>query len=108
SVTLDERFQDITMNFEERIRNIDSTHFNMIRGTSFDNTDLVSKHASVEIITNETDNFARFGVGTTDVPYVMTNENFHVEKGQKYHLMFTYRTNDVPEIDYAHLRPPSG
>src|SRR5699024_319988 len=37
SVTLDERFQDITMNFEERIRNIDSTHFNMIRGTSFDN-----------------------------------------------------------------------
>src|SRR5699024_7085086 len=39
SLTLDERFQNITENFEERIRNIDSTHYNMIRGTSFDNLD---------------------------------------------------------------------
>lgn len=107
SVTLDERFQDITMSFEERIRNIDSTHYNMIRGTSFDNPDLISKHSSVEIITNETDNFARLGLGTTSLPYVGLTEYFNVEAGQTYHLIFMYRTNDVPEIDYARLRPPS-
>ena len=108
SVTLDERFQNITEDFEERIRNIDSTHYNMIRGTSFTNPDLYSKHASVEIITNETDNFARLGLGTTSVPYVRLTEYFNVEAGQTYHLIFMYRTNDVPEIDYARLRPPSG
>ena len=108
SVTLDERFQNITENFEERIRNIDSTHYNMIRGTSFDNPDLYSKHATVEIITNEIDNFARLGLGTTSVPYVMNTEYFNVEAGQTYHLIFMYRTNDVPEIDFIRLRPPSG
>lgn len=108
SLTLDERFQNITENFEERIRNIDSTHFNMIRGTSFDNPDLISKRASVEIITNETDNFARLGLGTTSLPYVMPNEYFNVEAGETYNLIFTYRTADVPEIDFIRLRPPSG
>src|SRR5699024_8599596 len=106
SITLDERFQDITMNFEERIRNIDSTHYNMIRGTSFDNPDLYSKHNSVEIITNEVDNFARLGLGTTSLPYVRTTEYFNVKSGQTYHLIFMYRTSDVPEIDFIRLRPP--
>lgn len=108
SITLDERFQNITLDFEERIRNIDSTHYNMIRGTSFDNPDLMDNHGSVQIITDETDNFARLGAGTTTVPYILPKEYFHVEQGVTYHLVFTYRTSDVPEIDYAHLRPPSG
>ena len=108
SVTLDERFQNITENFEERIRNIDSTHYNIIRGTSFDNPDLISKHSSVEIITNETDNFARLGLGTTNIPYVMPTEYFNVKAGQTYHLIFMYRTDDVPEIDFIRLRPPNG
>src|SRR5699024_6335800 len=75
-ITLDERFQDITQEFEERIRNIDSTHYNMIRGTSFDNPDLFSKHAQVELITNEVDNFVRMGTGTTNIPYVMNSQYF--------------------------------
>lgn len=108
SITLDERFQNITLDFEERIRNIDSTHYNMIRGTSFDNPDLMDNHGSVQIITDETDNFARLGAGTTTVPYILPKEYFHVEQGVTYHLVFTYRTSDVPEIDYAHLRPQSG
>ena len=108
SITLDERFQNIRLDFEERIRNIDSTHYNMIRGTSFDNPDLMDNHGSVQIITDETDNFARLGAGTTTVPYILPKEYFHVEQGVTYHLVFTYRTSDVPEIDYARLRPPSG
>src|SRR5699024_4495141 len=81
SVTLDERFQDITMNFEERIKNIDSTHYNIVRGTSFDNPDLMLNHGQTEIITNETDNFARLGLGTTALPYLMLREYFNVEAG---------------------------
>lgn len=106
SITLDERFQQITLNFENQLRDIDSTHFNIIRGTSFDEPELIAKHSSVEIITNETDNFVRMGLGTTAVPYVMPTEYFNVEAGQKYNLMFSYRTEDVPEIDYIRLRPP--
>ena len=108
SVTLDERFQDITMNFEERIRNIDSTHYNIVRGTSFDNPDLMLNHGQTEIITNETDNFARLGLGTTALPYLMLREYFNVEAGETYKLIFTYRTADVPEIDFIRLRPPGG
>src|SRR5699024_8224729 len=108
SLTLDERLHDITTHFENRIQNIDSTHYNMIRGTSFDNPDLMDNHGSVQIITDETDNFARLGLGTTTVPYILNKEYFHVEQGKTYHLVFSYRTSDVPEIDYAHLRPPSG
>ena len=108
SVTLDERFQNITENFEERIRNIDSTHYNMIRGTSFDNPDLISKHSTVEIITNEVDNFARLGLGTTSLPYVMNTEYFHMEGNKEYHLVFMYRTEDVPEIDFIEFRTAPG
>src|SRR5699024_6165910 len=108
SVTLDERFQNITENFEERIRNIDSTHYNMIRGTSFDNLDLMLNHGQTEIITDETDNFARLGLGTTALPYLMLREYFNIEAGETYNLIFTYRTADVPEIDFIRLRPPSG
>ena len=108
SLTLDERFQNITENFEERIRNIDSTHYNIIRGTSFDNPDLISKHSSVEIITNEVDNFARLGLGTTSLPYVMNREYFHMEGNKEYHLVFMYRTEDVPEIDFIELRTAPG
>src|SRR5699024_1779754 len=108
SITLDERFQNIALDFEERIRNIDSTHYNMIRGTSFDNPELFQNQFSVEVITNEVDNFARLGLGTTNIPFIMNAEHFDVEAGQKYNLIFTYRTNDVPEIDYIRLRPPGG
>src|SRR5699024_4241763 len=108
SLTLDERFQNITENFEERIRNIDSTHYNMIRGTSFDNLDLMLNHGQTEIITDETDNFARLGLGTTALPYLMLREYFNIEAGETYNLIFTYRTADVPEIDFIRLRPPSG
>src|SRR5699024_4637387 len=108
SITLDERFQDITMDFEERIKNIDSTHYNIVRGTSFDNPDLMLNHGQTEIITNETDNFARLGLGTTALPYLMLREYFNVEAGETYKLIFTYRTADVPEIDFIRLRPPGG
>ena len=108
SVTLDERFQNITEDFEERIRNIDSTHYNMIRGTSLDNEALFSKHASVEIITNETDNFARLGLGTTNIPYIMPIEYFNIEAGQTYNLVFMYRTTEVPEVDFVEFRTASG
>lgn len=107
SITLDERFQDIKTNFEERIRNIDSTHYNIVRGTSFDDPNLMSNHGQTEILTNETDNFARLGLGTTSLPYLMLREYFNIEAGETYNLIFTYRTADVPEIDFIRLRPPN-
>lgn len=107
SVTLDERFQNITEDFEERIRNIDSTHYNIIRGTSFDNPDLFAVHSQVQVITNEVDNFVRMGTGTTNLPYVMNMEYFNVVKGKTYYLVFMYRTTEVPEIDFIEIRPPS-
>ena len=107
ALTLDERFQNITENFEERIRNIDSTHYNIIRGTSFDNPDLFVVHSQVQVITNEVDNFVRMGTGTTNLPYVMNMEYFNVVKGKTYYLVFMYRTTEVPEIDFIEIRPPS-
>lgn len=107
ALTLDERFQNITENFEERIRNIDSTHYNIIRGTSFDNPDLFIVHSQVQVITNEVDNFVRMGTGTTNLPYVMNMEYFNVVKGKTYYLVFMYRTTEVPEIDFIEIRPPS-
>src|SRR5699024_163046 len=107
ALTLDERFQNITENFEERIRNIDSTHYNIIRGTSFDNPDLFAVHNSVEIVTNEVDNFVRLGLGATSLPYVRNTEYFNVNKDETYYLVFMYRTTEVPEIDFIEIRPRS-
>src|SRR5699024_7920586 len=108
ALTLDERFQNITQNFEERIRNIDSTHYNIMRGTSLDDSDRYILQSTVKLITDEVDNFARLGLGTSNTPYLMTADYFHMAGGQEYTLVFMYRTTDVPEIDLVEFRGAPG
>src|SRR5699024_10279273 len=108
SVTLDERFQNITENFEERIRNIDSTHYNIMRGTSLDDSNRYILQSTVKLITDEVDNFARLGLGTSNTPYLMTADYFHMAGVQEYTLVFMYRTTDVPEIDLVEFRGAPG
>src|SRR5699024_6843775 len=108
ALTLDERFQNITQNFEQRIRNIDSTHYNIMRGTSLDDSNRYILQSTVKLITDEVDNFARLGLGTSNTPYLMTADYFHMAGGQEYTLVFMYRTTDVPEIDLVEFRGAQG
>lgn len=104
SITLDERFHNISLDFEERIKNIDSTHYNMLRGSSLDNPDLYTLQNTVQLVTSELDNFARLGLGSSNIPFISLTERFQIVAGEQYHLVFSYRTEVVPEADYLELR----
>src|SRR5699024_8534318 len=63
---------------------------------------------TVKLITDEVDNFARLGLGTSNTPYLMTADYFHMAGGQEYTLVFIYRITDVPEIDLVEFRGAKG
>src|SRR5690625_2240695 len=59
SLTLDDRLQNINRNFEERIRNIDSNTYNMLRGTQFDESGIWNAQATVVMMDDEDINYYR-------------------------------------------------
>src|SRR5699024_5437887 len=72
-VTLDERLLNINQNFEERIKNIDSSVYNMLRDTRF-NEDFWRTYSSSTIRTDETINYARIDLSINNQPNIRTSE----------------------------------
>src|SRR5699024_9246050 len=66
SVTLDERFQDITTNFEERIRRVDSNTFNMLRGTQLNEPDVYRLITGATLDSSERINFINVMTSRSD------------------------------------------
>src|SRR5699024_10011942 len=107
SITLDERFQSITQTFEERINNIDSSIYNVLRDTRFQEGFWRTFSGSA-INTDEDINYARFNLTTNNQPNIRTSESISFEKDRLYRIVIEYRTDAVPELDYMYLFPSSG
>src|SRR5699024_3025241 len=60
NITLDERLQEMNLDFEDRIRNININTANMLQGSRFDEPDrLVLNHGGAELLTSGTINRIR-------------------------------------------------
>ena len=107
SLTLDERLLNINQNFEERIKNIDSSVYNMLRDTRFDEN-FWRTFSGSSIQTDETINYARFNLTANNQPNIRTSETLRFDEGTQYRIVIEYRTDAVPELDYMYLFPSSG
>src|SRR5699024_8813923 len=94
SITLDERFQSITQTFEERINNIDSSTYNVLRDTRFQEGFWRTFSGSA-INTDEDIYYARFNLTTNNQPNIRTSESISFEKDRLYRIVIEYRTDAV-------------
>ena len=109
SVTLDERFQNITTNFESRIRNINVNTYNMLQGTRFDEPDKLNLTiGGVSLQTDGGINSIRVRDDTGYVSRFAFTEPVKLEPNTNYYLTIEYRTFSVPEIDYLAIQTPTG
>lgn len=109
SVTLDERFQNITTNFENRIRNINVNTYNMLQGTRFDEPDKLNLNIGGATLQTYGDiNTIRIRDDTGYVSRFAFTEPVKLEANTNYYLTIEYRTFTVPEIDYLAIQTSSG
>src|SRR5699024_2463543 len=78
-ITLEARLQDINRNFEERIRNVGSNTYNMLRGTRFDESGMWDNQSTVVLMDDEHINYYRLGLGSSDSPYIRYMQESTVE-----------------------------
>src|SRR5699024_11129130 len=99
SITLDDRLQNINRNFEERIRNIDSNTYNMLRESRFDNTDFVGWSGG-SIFRDESIPYFKNNNLTVTALWVSLLEMVTLESGKEYILTVAYRSELVHEANY--------
>lgn len=99
SITLDQRFLDISQNFEERLRKVDSNTFNMIRGTRFDEPDMFHLYSSAELQEEGNIKFVTLYSERFNEPRVHFTEGVTLEKGKKYIVAVDYRSYGAKELD---------
>src|SRR5699024_192171 len=105
SVTLDERFQDITTNFEERIRRVDSNTFNMLRCSQLNEPDVYRLLTGATLDSSERINFVNVTTSQSNwtAPRVRFEQEVRIEAGKKYIFAVEYRTDSVPELDWFRI-----
>ena len=99
SITLDQRFLDISQNFEERLRKVDSNTFNMIRGTRFDEPDMFHLYSGAELQEEGDVKFVTLYSERFNEPRVQFTEGVTLEKGKKYIVAVDYRSYGAKELD---------
>ncbi|WP_026859346.1 phage tail spike protein [Jeotgalicoccus psychrophilus] len=99
SITLDQRFLDISQNFEERLRKVDSNTFNMIRGTRFDEPDMFHLYSGAELQEEGNIKFVTLYSERFNEPRVHFTEGVTLEKGKKYIVAVDYRSYGAKELD---------
>lgn len=99
SITLDQRFLDISQNFEDRLRKVDSNTFNMIRGTRFDEPDMFHLYSGAELQEEGDVKFVTLYSERFNEPRVHFTESVTLEKGKKYIVAVDYRSYGAKELD---------
>src|SRR5699024_5478734 len=99
NITLDERLQEMNMDFENRLENVSANTYNLMRDTRFEE-DLFVTYSGSYIQTNEHINYARFDLRNHNQPNIRTPETLRCQAGQRYTLAVEYRTD---EIGRAHV-----
>ena len=105
-IPLDQRLLDITQVFDERINGIREGNYNMIRGTSLDESSIIYLNG-MDLVTDERLNYASAWLNA-GFPYLRFLENITLEAGKQYTLSFDYRTDKVPEMDVVRIKRIDG
>src|SRR5699024_7651982 len=99
-IPLDQRFLNMTAEFEERLENSTRSASNLIRGSRFDEPDMYNANfIGTSIYTSEDVNFVRFDTTIGVLPVIRMEGELHLHEGVEYHLHLEYRSNVVTELD---------
>lgn len=95
-ILLDERVL-----IEDKINSISTWHYNLLRGSRFDEQSMYSLSLSRgEIITTESVPFFRNNLSSA-VPYIGLLEEFPLDSDREYTFSIDYRTNSVIALNYV-------
>src|SRR5699024_4419666 len=110
SVTLDERLQEMNLDFEDRIRNININTANMLQGTRFDEPDKLTLDFTFGVSILDTHDINRIrleNVGHSFSSFGL-QESVKIEANTDYYFVVEYRSFTTPELDYLALNTPNG
>src|SRR5699024_5388273 len=105
SITLDERLQEMNLDFEDRINNININTANMLQGTRFDESDkfTINVTSGVSLLDDQDINRIRIeNVGDSFSAFGLL-EPVKIEANTDYYFVVEYRTFTKPELDYLAL-----
>lgn len=102
NIGLDERFLQIQETFLDRLNNVESNTFNMIRGSRFDELNLYTLSGAV-LRTEEYINYFKLGTTTANQPGVIIEETVNLEADKLYTYVIEYRTSDVIDFDQLNI-----
>lgn len=103
TVGLNELLLNERMLFEEKLNNVDTWHYNMLRGTRFDENRWTATFG--EIRTDEDVPYYYFdpNATTSSLPYVQSTQEIVFEQGETYRLSFDWQTYAVRKVDYTYI-----
>src|SRR5699024_4125593 len=110
NITLDERLQEMNLDFEDRINNININTANMLQGTRFDESDkfTINVTSGVSLLDDQDINRIRIeNVGDSFSAFGLL-EPVKIEANTDYYFVVEYRTFTKPELDYLALNTPNG
>src|SRR5699024_2493090 len=109
NITLDDRLQEMNLDFEDRIKNININTANMLQGTRFDEPEKINTTlGGTELYTTSDINRIRIRDDTGYVSRFAFKEPVKLEANTDYFVTIEYRTFTVPEIDYFSIETPTG
>ena len=103
TVGLNELLYNERVLFEEKLNNVDTWHYNMLRGTRFDEGKWNATNG--EIRTDEDVPYYYFdpNATTSSFPYVQSTQEIVFEQGEVYRLSFDWQTYAVRAVDYVYI-----
>lgn len=101
STGLNEMLQSIQLDFERKLSNVDTWHYNMLRGTRFDEPDKI-KVWNGSIKTDEEVPYYQYDKSPYQ-GYIEMTEEIQFESGRQYTLSFDAQTFGVKKMDYTFI-----
>src|SRR5699024_3684897 len=103
NISLDERLQEMNLDFEDRINNININTANMLQGTRFDEPGKYSMAGGADLREHDINFFRLSDVGVHTSSIILT-ENVKLEANTNYFLTVDYRSYSADELDYLALQ----
>ena len=104
TVGLNELLYNERMLFEEKLNNVDTWHYNILRGTRFDEG--FWQGSNMDAASDGLLNYFEFvpSRNTSNVPYIQSNQEVVFNAGETYTLSFDFQTFSVSrEVDYIFI-----
>ena len=98
---LEQTLQNMKLEWEQKLQNVDTWHYNMLRGTRFDEDKWTAQYGSFR--TDEETPYFYFNPNETqaNIPYIQSKTPIYFEEGETYLLSFDWQTYAVRAVDYV-------